>query len=403
MKKVYVLFCVFWVLNAAAFDLNKVIKSLKNSAQPRRIVTPPPKQGQPNAQPRLAPAVVAVAESPNSLGALEQLEKKWIGKELEFRCCASTCCAKNMNGDVKRYTCDIRPDTTFAKGSLGFALSNCYRGTNHNRYAFEKISDFDTLVLRNGERISFKMTEVEARLKTANPNLPNLADNTYFAFFNCEHAMAKPFQPDQARMKKERSIFLEVNKCVPRTKIYDNFLLMDRADKVGWAGNHEEALAIYQKLCDDNDADACYRGGLSVGAFGEDNAELRVKLLKRGCDLGFSHSCDTWELWDEDFIKYTKKKAAMVKACDTGGDDACMTLVRFYGSGQQHNMSEAKRIGAQKCAAKKIPFCTELGTLEYGLLKNHAEARKIWSQACAGGDREACDLIKRTAVEPPSR
>lgn len=263
----------------------------------------------------------------------------------------------------------------------------------------------NTLILQSGEKISINTTDIETRIKTLNPHVAR-DDLDEAAYLSCAHALSdenkyqqqiKPKTPQKfSRVAYNRSIFLELNNCVPRTKIFEDYQRRLEAERLKNDGKREEAFKKFQEGCDKNDAESCYVAGISVPMYGEENDVLRLKILKKACALKFPNSCETLENWEGSIQKYRRDKARLSKSCDRGRDSDCVALIKLLSNrSRRMNIPEAKRVASKKCDQNKASFCWSLAEIELSEGRKAGEIKSLIEKACKGGIQTACQELGR--------
>ncbi|MGO9318191.1 MAG: protein kinase domain-containing protein [Terracidiphilus sp.] len=93
--------------------------------------------------------------------------------------------------------------------------------------------------------------------------------------------------------------------------------------------------------------------------------------------------------------QYAQARLFFKQACDGGVNDACNYLGYIYaqGLGVPPDAKTAREIYQKACEQGNLLSCTSLGTIDQDD-KKFAEARTYFKQACDGGVKDACELLR---------
>jgi serine/threonine-protein kinase len=93
--------------------------------------------------------------------------------------------------------------------------------------------------------------------------------------------------------------------------------------------------------------------------------------------------------------QYAQARLLFKQACDGGVNDACNYLGYLYaqGLGGLPDAETARKIYQKACEQGNLLSCTSLGTMDQDD-KKYAEARTYFKQACDGGVKDACELLR---------
>ena len=127
-----------------------------------------------------------------------------------------------------------------------------------------------------------------------------------------------------------------------------------------------------------------------------------VPELERGCGDGQANACDfaAWLFAEGRGVTKDPARAAsfVERACAAGDRQACVRQAWSQARGEGVAKDEARGAAALEalCGDKFFVACTRLAVLYAGKTgaKDRARARELLTQACAGGEAEACALAK---------
>lgn len=294
------------------------------------------------------------AKSPKSI---DELELRFKGQMVEAYCCTKGWSYPRDPRLNEIYNCKKKDvEKRFSKASIEDYLVFCSQRPPEV-IGMPTIPDIDTLILRGGEQITIRRSDILDRIEKMNPYL-GVRWLGYAVKISCAHAQSKgPYSNHKVQQQYE-ALFLEINKCVPRTKIFEEYALRTEATQLYEMGKRDEAVALYKKGCDKGDFEACYQGALGVSMFGEKESALRLELLSRACKHKVPNSCETYDAWAPEFKKYQKDKSQFSRECRKGSDEACLSLITLLSHGTRRmNPAEAKQIATKQCEQGKAKFC----------------------------------------------
>jgi TPR repeat protein len=127
-----------------------------------------------------------------------------------------------------------------------------------------------------------------------------------------------------------------------------------------------------------------------------------VPELERGCGEGQANACDfaAWLFAEGRGVTKDPARAAsfLERACAAGDKHACMRQAWSQARGEGVAKDEARGAAVLEalCGDRVFVACTRLAVLYAGkpAAKDRARARELLTQACAGGEAEACSLAK---------
>ncbi len=315
--KVYFLFlsCMALAVNACAIRVNhgnsqrvkrSPVRVKRESPTPTPRPTTLPQSEKSKASAKLA--VLPPAKAPHDTKDLDSLMQKWGDSEFNYRCCWSGWKRVSSRPTyLEEFSCEKSPKEQWSKGSITGALKFCF-GRNSVLKNRTRVNEIDTIILESGEKIPLAMNDLIAKLEKLNPHITSIYDNSRLLFLSCHEALQTPKTQEPRTIKKNRDLFLEINSCVPRTKIYENYVGLQKAKELANKYETEKAIEAFSALCDNGEPEACYRAAFQVRAAGTDKLPQMVAFLKKGCDLGDKNVCDTHELWEIELAKYLKNK-----------------------------------------------------------------------------------------------
>jgi serine/threonine-protein kinase len=93
--------------------------------------------------------------------------------------------------------------------------------------------------------------------------------------------------------------------------------------------------------------------------------------------------------------QYALARLLFTRACDGGVNDACNYLGYIYaqGLGVAPDVDAARKIYEKACEQGNLLSCTSLGSM-YQDDHKYTEARKYFKQACDGGVKDACEMLR---------
>src|SRR5262249_31318304 len=136
------------------------------------------------------------------------------------------------------------------------------------------------------------------------------------------------------------------------------------------AKKDDEALAAFEKACEGQNGDGCYRWGRVVRPkYGEQAPEQQYRtafdIFKRGCTMGSADACTEVAITLEEertaFMRDLPASfAAWRRSCSLGSSTGCFWAATGYATGK----------GTEKSSEKSLD---------------------LFATACAGGNHKVCD------------
>jgi serine/threonine-protein kinase len=160
---------------------------------------------------------------------------------------------------------------------------------------------------------------------------------------------------------------------------------------------YAQARLLFAQACKDGVNDACnYLGYIyAQGLGGKPDVDAARKIYQKACEQGNLLSCTSLGTLYQNDKKYAEARNYFKQACDGETFDACNYLGYLYaqGLGGPQDKQKAREIYQKACDQKNLSSCTSLGTM-YQDDHKYAEARTYFKQACDGGVKDACELLR---------
>ncbi len=165
------------------------------------------------------------------------------------------------------------------------------------------------------------------------------------------------------------------------------------------------AIGFYKKGGDIGGGDSCNELGVAYakGAGVKKDGKTAMGFLEKGCSLGDAKSCRNIGQLAVNMGASSETMQRLAdqfgKACEMGDTQSCHDLGRkydpFYKNKFPKDVLKAVRYYRMGCDKGYAPACKELAVVyrygSSGVQKDLGKAYKLYSRACYGGDRSACD------------
>jgi TPR repeat protein len=151
------------------------------------------------------------------------------------------------------------------------------------------------------------------------------------------------------------------------------------------SGNLANAKDHGKKACDGGAMRGCVVLGIILKK--SDKSEA-TRLFKKACDTNYAKGCINLALLKYEDGDKSEAKENMKKACDQGdalGCDRQGALENELG-----NKKEALSLYKKSCDQGEMLGCTDQGSMEYSN-GNKDEAERLWQLACSNREKNACE------------
>jgi bacterioferritin-associated ferredoxin len=160
---------------------------------------------------------------------------------------------------------------------------------------------------------------------------------------------------------------------------------------------YAQARLLFTQACEGGVNDACnylgyiYAQGLGVAP----DKQMARQIYQKACDQKNLSSCTSLGTLYQIDKKYAEARTYFKQACDGEKYEACNYLGYLYaqGLGGPRDKQMARQIYQNACDQKDLSSCTSLGSMNQDD-KKYAEARTYYKQACDGGVKDACELLR---------
>ncbi len=163
----------------------------------------------------------------------------------------------------------------------------------------------------------------------------------------------------------------------------------------------KDRKALYEKECNQGDADACTMLGIlyAKGDGVAKDIQRAIELYRKACDAGDAWGCNNlaFKYKNGNGLKKDMKQAANLfeKACLAGNGPSCNQAGRLYerGNGVTKDQRRAVYFYEKGCRQENWDSCLNLGVMcaqGRGMKRDHERAVNLFEKACEAGYAMGC-------------
>lgn len=174
---------------------------------------------------------------------------------------------------------------------------------------------------------------------------------------------------------------------------------IENARKLLHNNEKEKAIGILNKICDENNGEACY---FLARAYETDDKIKALGLMEKACSLNSPQGCFEIGLFYQENFEFDKAYKYIKTACDNNVASACFELSWWHKKGEHVMKDEqlaqilenkAFALYDKECNKNEgVAICRFLGD-QYTSKKNAELAKKYYDISCDGGFGVSCRAL----------